>query len=101
MYCYIWSYLVRPEYSPAFRIAYDPDGAWVQFFRRDPEYVRTEFLGDVDNPTHFLTIDFWRSREACESFRARFRSEFEALDKSFEHMTVQENHLGSFDVLTL
>ena len=46
-----------------------------------------------------MTIDFWTSREACLSFRDRFRSEFEAIDKSCDRLTVQESHLGDFEVL--
>jgi hypothetical protein len=84
---------------PAFRTAYGPDGDWVRLFRRDPEYIRTHLLGDGDRPTRFMTIDFWTSREACLSFRKRFGSEFEALDKSLDQLTVQESHLGDFDVL--
>ncbi len=99
MYCYVWSYVVRPECLPAFRTAYGPDGDWVRLFQRDPEYIRTNFLGDLENPTRFMTIDFWTSREAFLSFRDRFRSEFEALDKSFDRLTVQESHLGDFRVL--
>ncbi len=99
MYCYVWSYVVRPECLPAFRTAYGPDGDWVRLFQRDPEYIRTNFLGDLENPARFMTIDFWTSREACLSFRDRFRSEFEALDKSCDRLTVQESHLGDFEVL--
>jgi hypothetical protein len=99
MYCYVWSYVVRPECLQAFQIAYGPDGDWVRFFRRDREYIRTNFFVDRDNPTRFMTIDFWTSREACLSFRERFCSEFEALDKGFGQLTVQEVHLGDFDVL--
>ena len=99
MFCYAWSYVVRPECLSAFRTAYGPEGDWVRLFRRDPEYVRTNFLGDCDNPARFITIDFWTSREACLSFRERFRGEFEALDKSFDQLTVQESHLGDFEVL--
>ena len=99
MYCYVWSYVVRPEYLPAFRTAYGPDGDWVRFFRRDPGYIRTNFLGDLDNPTRFMAIDFLTSREACLSFRERFGGEFEALDKSFGQFTVEEIHFGDFEVL--
>ena len=99
MYCYIWSFVVRPERALEFRRAYGADGDWVRLFRRDPEYIRTDFLGDRDDPTRFLTIDFWTSREACLLFRERFRSEFDALDKSFEPLTLKEVHLGDFEVL--
>lgn len=63
MYCYVWSYVVRPEYVEAFRTAYGPEGEWVQLFRRDRGYIRTDLLADRDNPEHFMTIDFWSSRE--------------------------------------
>lgn len=99
MFCYVWSYVVRPESLSAFHTAYGPDGDWVRLFRRDPEYIRTNFLGNLDDPTRFMTIDFWTSREACLSFRKRFASEFEALDKSFDQLTVEEVHLGDFEVL--
>jgi hypothetical protein len=99
MFCYAWSYVVRFECLPAFRTAYGADGDWVRLFRRDREYIRTHLLGDCDHPTRFMTIDFWTSREAYLSFRKRFGSEFEALDKSFDQLTVEELHLGDFDVL--
>jgi hypothetical protein len=99
MYCYIWSYVVRPECLQALRTAYGPDGDWVRLFRRDAEFIRTTFLSDLDNPMRFMTIDFWTSREACLAFRERFGVEFETLDKSFEQFTVEETHLGDFDVL--
>jgi hypothetical protein len=70
----------------------------VRLFRRDPEYIRTDFLADRDDPARFMTIDFWTSREACMSFRERFHGEFEALDQRFGEFTVQELHLGDFDL---
>jgi hypothetical protein len=99
MYCYVWSYVVRPEYLQAFRVAYGSEGEWVQLFRRDPEYIRTTLLGDCDSPARFLTVDTWSSREAYASFRERFCGEFETLDKSFQQFTLREVHVGDFDVL--
>jgi hypothetical protein len=99
MYCYVWSFAVRPEYLKEFQAAYEPDGDWARFFRSDPEYIRTSLLADRENPARFLTLDFWSSYEACVSFRERFRSQFEALDKSFERFTTDEVQIGSFHVL--
>jgi hypothetical protein len=99
MYCYVWSFAVRPEYLREFQAAYGPDGDWARFFRSDPEYIRTSLLGDRENPTRFLTLDFWSSYEACASFRERFASQFEALDKSFERFTTEEVQIGSYHVL--
>jgi len=73
MYCYVWSYAVRPEHL--------------------------QVLSDRNDPARFMTIDYWSSREACASFRERFRGEFDSIDKSCEALTVQEIHVGDFDVL--
>jgi hypothetical protein len=99
MYCYIWSFAIRPEYVKEFQAAYGPDGDWARLFRSDPEYVRTILLADREDAARFLTLDFWSSCEACASFRLRFSSQFEALDNSFERFTTEEVQIGSFDVL--
>ena len=99
MYCYVWTYVVRSESLEAFRIAYGPEGEWVRLFRRDPEYVRTTLLADREDPTRFMTLDFWTSREACVAFRERFAREFEALDRRFQEFTMQEVHTGDYDVM--
>ena len=100
MYCYVWSFIVRPEHLTEFQTAYGPDGDWAWLFRRDPQYIRTDLLRDRDDPTRFLTVDFWTSREACASFRTRFKGDFETLDKSCERFTIEETQIGSFDVLS-
>jgi len=61
--------------------------------------VRTLLLADHVDPTRFMTLDFWTTREAYMSFRERFASEFEALDQRFEQLTLQEVHAGDFDVI--
>ena len=99
MYCYVWSYFVRPEFVQEFQTAYGPEGDWGRFFRRDSAYIRTSLLADRDNPTRFMTIDYWWSYEAWASFRQRFGSEFETLDKKFERLTWEEKHIGSFNLL--
>lgn len=99
MYCYIWSFAVRPEHRNEFQAAYGPDGDWALFFRTDPAYISTSLLVDRTNPTRFLTIDCWSSYEAWASFRKRFDEKFESLDKSFERWTVEETQIGSFDVV--
>jgi len=98
MYCYIWSFTVRPEFMKEFQAAYGPEGDWARFFASDPEYIRTDLLADRENPASFLTIDFWSIYEACLSFRERFSAQFEALDKSFERFMLEEVQIGSFHV---
>jgi hypothetical protein len=99
MYCYVWSYLVRPECLDAFRVAYGPEGDWERLFRRDPNYIHTDLLSDKDNSAQFMTLDFWTSSEAREAFRENFSTEFEALDKHCGEFTNQEVHVGDYEVL--
>lgn len=98
-YCYLWEFSVRPEFVPAFESAYGPEGDWVQLFRRDSEYIRTDLIQDREIPGRYLTIDQWKSREACLSFRERYHSEFESLDAECEQFTVEERFIGEFDLI--
>jgi len=98
MYCYAWSFVVRPECLQEFQAAYGPDGDWARLFRSDPEYIRTCLLADRENPARFVTIDFWSSYDAWRSFRERFAGQFEALDRIFEQFTMKEVQIGSFNV---
>jgi heme-degrading monooxygenase HmoA len=99
MFCYVWEFVVRPDEARTFERSYGSEGEWAELFRRDPGYLRTELLLDREAPTRFVTIDFWTSREAWLSFRERFRSEFDALDRRFEALTLRETHLGDFELV--
>jgi hypothetical protein len=99
MYCYIWSFVVRPEYVDEFKRVYGSEGDWARLFRRDPQYFGTYLVCDRRNLARFLTIDFWSSYEACASFRERLLSEYEELDRRFERLTLEEARVGDFDVL--
>jgi len=98
-YCYIWEFHVRQDSLAAFESAYGPDGDWAQFFRRDPEYIRTDLLQDYEVQGRYLTTDHWKSREACYSFRERYRSEFESLDADCAQFTLKERCIGEFDLI--
>jgi len=99
MFCYVWEYRVRPDRIREFEAGYGPDGDWVALFRPDPDYLRTELIRDHGEARRFMTIDYWRTREACMAFRDRFAREFGALDEHFDSMTESETHLGDFIVL--
>jgi len=99
MHCYVWEFHVRPEHIRAFEAGYGAEGEWGALFRNHPGWVRTELVRDAGLPTRFLTIDYWKSREALESFRKEFQMELEALDVKFETLTSSETFLGAFDVI--
>jgi len=96
-YAYMWEYLVRPECAGDFEHAYGPNGLWVALFRRDSGYVGTELHRDRQNATRYVTIDYWKSAEAWEAFRARESAAFEAIDARCERFTLEEHEIGVFD----
>ncbi len=99
-YAYIWEYLVRLECVPDFEAAYGSQGAWVKLFKRARGYVRTELHRDRRDAQRFLTIDYWESAEAWETFRADFSSEFEALDAHCAAFTLEEREIGRLDPIS-
>jgi quinol monooxygenase YgiN len=96
MYCYIWEYIVRRDRIAEFQAAYGPEGPWVELFMRDPAYLRTELLRDLDDPLRFVTIDCWVDKSSCDAFRRRVDHEFGAIDARCEALTERETFLGDF-----
>ena len=92
MYVIVWRFVAH---KPAeFERHYGPEGTWAAFFRRDPEFVRTELLRGEGND--YVTLDYWTSREAFLAFREAHRAEYEEIDRRFEALTESEERLGDF-----
>ena len=81
----------------AFEEHYGPRGTWAQFFRRSPDYLRTDLLRSGEG---YLTLDWWRSREAYEAFRTTEASEYAAIDATCEAVTETEEKVGEYDVVS-
>lgn len=96
-YSYVWEYRVRLDRIREFEAVYGPKGEWVRLFRRAPGYLETELFRDHDLPGRYLTVDHWKSREAYDTFRRRFSSEFDAVDERCERLTETETRLGDFE----
>ncbi len=95
-YVYIWEYFVPAGLEADFAALYHPGGAWGRLFRRYPGYLRTELLHDLENPERYLTVDYWESQQAYTDFRAGSKTEFAALDRAGERLTLKETFLGEF-----
>lgn len=100
-YVAAWEYVVRPACITEFERIYGSNGEWVRLFRRAPGYQRSELHRDRSQPKHFLTLDFWESREACERFKAAYAAEYEALDTRCETLTEREREIGRFEPVDL
>jgi len=96
MFVILWEFEVKPGCQQRFESAYGLDGAWTRLFRRDPGYLRTLLLKDPSRPRMYLTLDFWHSEGAFQSFHNANYEAYLALDRSTEALTSRETHLGSF-----
>ena len=79
-FVYIWRYTIDPTQRSAFLAAYNPKGELAQLFSRDPSYLKTLLIQDVDDENRYVTIDYWKSKDDRDAFRERFAVEFDALD---------------------
>ena len=96
-----WEFVVRPSCVAEFERIYGSDGDWARLFRRAPGYRCTELHRDRTQPTRFLTLDFWDSREACDRFRRSHAEEYAALDALCEALTEREREIGRFEPVDL
>lgn len=92
MYVIVWRFKAKD--AAEFERHYGRDGTWAAFFRRDPAFVRTELLRGEGN--EYLTLDYWRSKEAFLAFRAANLAEYEAIDRRFEALTESEERIGDY-----
>jgi heme-degrading monooxygenase HmoA len=96
-----WEYVVRPTCVAEFERIYGTDGEWARLFRKATGYRSTELHRDRTQPTRFLTLDFWDSREALDRFRKAFSAEYAALDAHCESLTEREREIGRFEPVDL
>jgi len=96
-YMTIWEFIVAPEHARDFEGAYGASGEWVALFRRARGYLRTELHRDRARSDRYVTIDYWESQAAWETFRAKFAEEFTALDARCERWTKSETVIGRFE----
>ena len=92
----VWEFVVPESTRSRFEQVYGPAGAWAQLFLRDPAYLGTELLHDLQTPGRYLTLDRWASEAAYQAFRGRFCDAYAALDRECEALTERETRVGSF-----
>jgi heme-degrading monooxygenase HmoA len=99
-YAYLWEFLVQASRQAEFERHYAPDGSWVKLFRQSDGYLGTQLLQDRANPLRYVTVDRWAGIDAYRGFRAKFRAQYEALDRLCEGLTTQEAPLGEYGEVT-
>jgi len=95
-YVVIWEFHVRPRMSRRFEAAYGPKGDWARLFGRDRHYRGTLLTSSLRDRRTYLTLDFWSSKHAYESFRKRYAKEYKAIDAKCERLTESEREIGRY-----
>jgi hypothetical protein len=98
MYAYIWKFQVKESCISEFEFIYGPRGTWIELFQESIDYQNTELFQDLSHPGRYLTIDYWASKEACESFRRDFEAELRELDDYCERLTDSEEFMGEYSL---
>lgn len=98
-YVIIWEFRVIPGMEEQFARAYGADGEWIQCFRCDRAYIRTDLLRDARDTRRYLTVDFWESEAAYEAFRTAHKNEYKEIDARCETLTESEQEVGRFVAL--
>jgi len=99
LFTIVWEFQVPARRRRTFENTYGPEGAWAQLFRSAEGYVRTELLRDRKTRGRYLTIDYWKSRQAFAAFKKRSHSEYAALDEACAAFTEEERLVGEFENL--
>ena len=99
LFVYIWQYTIDPEFESEFLAAYGSEGDWARFFSRDTNYIKTDLLEDSNHKDQYVTIDYWTSKSARDSFRAKYSSEFDEIDTRCETYTKKEVFIGDYVIL--
>jgi hypothetical protein len=97
-FAYIWRYSIKPEMEAEFLAAYESDGDWAKLFSRDANYIKTDLLHDSEEAGVYVTIDYWTSKLARDSFRDEHPGAFNELDERCEAYTVSEVFIGDFTI---
>jgi len=92
-YLVVWQFRPQLGAERRFEKTYGPLGPWALLFATAEGFVRTELNRDLKDSERYLTLDFWASKEAYESFRVKHAAEYAAIDRECEALTAEEKLL--------
>jgi heme-degrading monooxygenase HmoA len=99
-YVVVWAFRPRPGAELRFEEVYGPRGKWARLFSGGEGFVATALNRDLKDSGRYLTLDFWKSKQAYEAFRAKHAGEYAAIDRECEALTAEECSLGAFERIT-
>jgi heme-degrading monooxygenase HmoA len=96
VYVIVWGFRPKAGREREFETAYGSNGVWAKFFKSGVGYIGTILHHDVEHVDRYMTIDYWVSQEAYESFRNEHKREYEEVDRQMEALTEHELRIGAF-----
>jgi len=97
MFLALWEFEVKSGCEERFQSVYGAEGEWARLFRTDPNFLETRLLRDAVQGNKFVTLDFWETRSAYESFKELNHAAYLKLDKACQPLTNFERCLGYFE----
>lgn len=92
----VWEFRVPVSGGERFEAVYGPTGAWAKLFSSDPAYGGTRLVRDERDSGRYLTLDFWSSQAAYDSFKQTHAAQYHVLDTECESLTERETEIGRF-----
>jgi heme-degrading monooxygenase HmoA len=96
VYIRIWEFQAQAGREKEFEKIYGPEGDWVELFRKSKAFLRTEVYRDLETSGRYVTIDYFSSQAAFQSFLKEFRERYGSLDQLGETVCASEKRIGSF-----
>lgn len=92
----VWEFRVKKTKRKQFEVHYSSSGTWAKLFRKSPNYLETIIVRDVKKNDRYLLTDIWKDMDSFRRFKAKYRKEYESLDKECEQFTEEETLIGYF-----
>ena len=80
-----WKYKVKSEKRNEFEKLYEKDDNWVKLFRNIRINIKTELIKDLNNNDIYITLDYWKSKEAYYKFKDATKQEFSKIAKKVKN----------------
>ena len=93
----VWQFRPKPGWEQPFLDAYGPEGIWARFFADGEGFVGTELNRNLKDRDCYLTLDFWESKAAYDTFREAHAAEYGRIDVACEGLTSEEILIGYFE----
>jgi heme-degrading monooxygenase HmoA len=99
VYVRIWEFQAQAGREKEFEKIYGVEGDWVKLFRHSQAFLRTEVYRDLETSGRYVTIDYFSSQAAFQSFLKEFREKYDSLDQLGETVCASEKRIGSFGII--